>query len=62
MPSDNLLQAIEAFLLRTGLSATRFGALAAGDTKFVSSLRKGRRVREKTDDAIRGFMRKWGCQ
>lgn len=59
MPSDTILTDVESFLKRTGLSATRFGVLAAGDTKFVKTLREGRKPREKTAAAVRAFMRKY---
>lgn len=59
MPSDNFLQDVEAFLARTGLSATRFGALAVGDTKFIKTLRAGRQPREATKAAVRNFIRRY---
>lgn len=59
MPSDNILIEVETFLQRTGLSATRFGALAAGDTKFVKTLREGRQPRDKTCASVREFIRKY---
>lgn len=56
MSSDTLLNSIEVFLARTGLSATRFGVMAAGDTKFVKTLRAGRQARPKTEKAVRDWM------
>ncbi len=59
MPTDNLLADVERFLKRTGLSATRFGVLAMGDTKFVRTLRAGRQPRESTEDAVRDWMNQY---
>jgi len=39
---------IERYLRRTRISPTRFGREALGDPRFVSDLRKGRELREKT--------------
>jgi hypothetical protein len=60
MSSDNFRKDVEAFLKRHSLSATRFGVLAAGDTKFVKTLRAGRKVRPQTEAAIRGWMKEQG--
>ena len=57
MSYDNFLFEIEVFLRKHNLSATQFGALAVGDTKFVRTVRQGRRPREKTQAAVRRFMR-----
>lgn len=59
MDYDIFLTEVERFLQTTGLSATRFGVLAAGDTKFVKTLRAGRRPRGSTIDAIREWMREY---
>ncbi|TWA89550.1 hypothetical protein [Bradyrhizobium stylosanthis] len=55
-----LLDDVEAFLKANGLSATRFGVLAAGDTKFVNTLRKGRKVRLATEERVRAWMESQG--
>lgn len=55
-----LLADVEAFLKAHGLSATRFGVLAAGDTKFVNTLRKGRKLRLVTEQRVRDWMRAQG--
>lgn len=52
----SLLEQVEKFLVRENLSATQFGALVMGDTKFVNTLRKGRRVREATTLRVRAWM------
>ncbi len=57
MQTTTLLAEIEAFLAKKKLSATRFGVLAAGDTKFVKTLRDGRLPRESTVKNIRAYMR-----
>lgn len=59
MSNDKLLTTVETFLARHELSATRFGVLAAGDTKFVKTLRDGRQPRDTTEAAIRKFMRNY---
>lgn len=53
---STLIDEIETFLRATGLSATRFGVLAAGDTKFVKTLRKGRKPRADTVKRVRDWM------
>ncbi|MBO4228043.1 hypothetical protein [Bradyrhizobium neotropicale] len=55
--NQTLLQEVENFLQAHNLSATRFGVLAAGDTKFVGTLRKGRKLRSLTEQRIREWMR-----
>lgn len=55
-----LLQDVETFLARENLSATRFGVLVAGDTKLVSTLRKGRKIRPSTETRIREWMTSQG--
>lgn len=56
LKQDSLLDCVEKFLKRENLSATRFGVLAAGDTKFVGTLRKGRKVRATTEARVRDWM------
>jgi hypothetical protein len=53
---STLLEDVEKFLKRENLSATRFGVLAAGDTKFVGTLRKGRKLRASTETRVREWM------
>lgn len=55
---STLIDEIETFLRTTGLSATRFGVLAAGDTKFVKTLRKGRKPRADTVQRVRDWMKR----
>lgn len=55
--STEFLEEVESFLKEHGLSATRFGVLAAGDTKFVGTLRKGRKLRLSTLERVREWMR-----
>lgn len=55
--SNEFLQEVESFLREHNLSATRFGVLAAGDTKFVGTLRKGRKLRLSTSERVRQWMR-----
>lgn len=39
---DSFLAQIDAFLERSGMTATAFGKAAVGDPSFVPDLRKGR--------------------
>jgi len=52
-----LLSEIDAFLARHGMAASRFGALAMGDHRFVFTLRRGSAPRTTTVDRVRAFMR-----
>jgi hypothetical protein len=54
--TPSLIEDIERFLERNNLSATRFGVLAAGDTKFVKTLREGRTPRASTVERVREWM------
>ena len=51
-----LIRKIEVFLRRTGMSAARFGRLAARDPRFVYDLRDGREPRARTERRIEHFM------
>ncbi len=62
MSEANFLQTVEAFMAKHGLSATRFGVLVVGDTKFVKTLRGGRKVRQTTEAAVRQWMLDHGEQ
>jgi hypothetical protein len=56
-----LIRKIEVFLRRTGMSATRFGRMAAQDPRFVLDLRNGRIPRTKTERRVEHFMSEyWG--
>lgn len=54
--ADKFYAEVERFLAATGMSATRFGFSALGDTKFVWSLRKGRKPRGTTITTVREWM------
>ena len=51
-----LIRKIETYLRRTGMSATRFGRLAARDPRFVLDLRRGREPRSCTERRVEHFM------
>jgi hypothetical protein len=51
-----LIRKIETFLRRTGMPATRFGHLAAGDRSLVRDLRNGRTPRAKLESRVEHFM------
>lgn len=56
-PLRRLLDDIEEFCVRKGMSPTKFGRLALGDPHFVSRLRDGRDILVKRGEAARRFMR-----
>ena len=51
-----LIRAIEQFLRRHEMAATKFGRLAAHDPRFVLDLRMGREPRSATEDRVRRWM------
>lgn len=55
--AELLLAEIEAYLARTGETATKFGLAAVRDGHLVSRLRKGESVTLKTADKVRAYMR-----
>ncbi|OGT54689.1 MAG: hypothetical protein A3E01_10075 [Gammaproteobacteria bacterium RIFCSPHIGHO2_12_FULL_63_22] len=58
MASDSLLDEIDAFLSRPGVSLTEtaFGLRAVNDGKFIGEIRKGRRVWPETAARVRKFI------
>lgn len=56
---EKLLAEVEAFLNRTGMDHTRLGFDAMNDPAFVTTLRRGRRVRIDTAEKVRTFMAAW---
>lgn len=52
-----LLPAIEAFLARTGMSATTFGQKALGQWKLVERMRGGGSIGFRQEARLREFMR-----
>ncbi|HYE52107.1 MAG TPA: hypothetical protein VEB20_21100 [Azospirillaceae bacterium] len=57
--TDPILQPIEQYLARSGLSASAFGRLAVGDPRFVFDLREGRECRRATRDRVRAWLRRF---
>ena len=53
----SFLSRVEAFLLRHGMPASRFGRDAVGDGSFVRNLRSGSSPRLVTVDKVDAFMR-----
>lgn len=51
-----ILADIARFLLASGMSASAFGSMAMDDSKFVESLRWGRRIQPRTVRRVRDFM------
>lgn len=52
----NLMERIDAFLLRHGMSPYAFGEKAIGDKHLVNQLRAGRDLRMSTVQRIERFM------
>jgi homoserine dehydrogenase len=57
---DSFRQAVEAFILQRGWTATRFGRTIAGDPLFVFDLREGREPRSDTRARILKAMQEEG--
>lgn len=51
-----LLAEVEAYLVRTGVTATRLGAEATGERGLVALLRRGREPRRATARRVRQWM------
>lgn len=51
-----LLEQIEAYLARSGVSPSTFGRIAAGDPRLIADLKAGRRPRQKTRDRLSRFL------
>lgn len=56
--NKKLMTEIEAFLSTTGMGASYFGKVAAGNSELVARLRKDGRVWPETAAKVRGFMRR----
>lgn len=54
-----LIDEIDAFLTRTGMSATAFGTEVLKDPPFVFQLREGRDCKMSTVERVREFIREW---
>lgn len=54
--AKSLISEIETFMTETGLSAYRFGILAAKNGRLVERLRNGGRIWPETELEIRAFM------
>lgn len=52
-----LIREIEDYVRRRGIAETTFGRMAAGDTYFVSRLRKGGSLLVRTEERVRDFMK-----
>jgi hypothetical protein len=59
---EKLLAEIEAFLVKTGMGATRFGVEAKGEGPLLNRLRAGGGVGIDTAKKIRDFMRTYKQQ
>ncbi len=51
-----MLWQVERFLRKTGLTATAFGRLAAGDPRLVADMRNGRTPRAAMERRLEHFM------
>lgn len=52
----SILEAIEAFLRRSGMAPTRFGRDAARDPRIVSDLREGRKISDRVRRRLAHFI------
>lgn len=59
MNKNEFLEKVEFFLIKSGISATSFGILAAGEPNFVFGLRKGREAREKKQNRVLSFIARY---
>jgi len=57
MAANSLLDDIDAFLSETGMGASYFGKVAAGNSEIVHRLRKGKRVWPETETKVRAFIK-----
>lgn len=57
----DLLQRIEGFLARMGVSPTRFGRTVVHDPRFVFDLRAGRRPRRKVHARVVSYLSQHGA-
>lgn len=53
---QTFVDAVEAFLVKHGMSPTQFGVAALKDPRFVFMLRAGRSPAAKTMDRVHEFM------
>lgn len=59
MERVKFLQHIEAFLKRTGMSATRFSKEVTGDPTYIATLRRGRETKESKQNRVFEFIEKY---
>lgn len=56
-----LLEQIEAYLACSSVTPSTFGRLAAGDPRLVGDLRSGRRLRQRTEERLRDYLKDVGA-
>lgn len=56
MDASSLITEIEDFLAETGMGASYFGRVAAGNSELVPRLRARRRVWPETERKVRAFI------
>jgi hypothetical protein len=54
-----LIEDIEEFKTRMGMTATRFGQLSVGDGNFIRAIKTGRTPSLGTIDKVRQFMKSY---
>ncbi|MDF0540811.1 hypothetical protein PX699_00515 [Sphingobium sp. H39-3-25] len=54
---DEIIEAIDAFLLRHSMAPSRFGRLVTGEPQLLDSIRKGRSPSLNVLEKIRDFIR-----
>ncbi len=60
--AQSLIEEIEAFRLKSGMSATAFGVQALNDGRLIPNLIRGRSLGTKTVDRIRAFISSNGIE
>jgi hypothetical protein len=53
----SLIEEIDAFRAKAGMSATAFGTLSLGDSNFIPDLHRGRMPSLATMDKVHSFIR-----
>ncbi|MPW00431.1 hypothetical protein GDY84_07620 [Bombella apis] len=53
------LRDVDEFLATHSLAPTKFGLLVMNDGKFISDVKRGRRIWAETEEKVRIFMREY---
>ena len=61
-PHEKLIGEIDAFITKTGIGETYFGAKAINNSALVARLKDGRRIWPDTEAEIRAFIKTEGAR